>query len=215
MTYGSFLGIAAAVIATAAFIPYIRSVLKGKTRPNRATWFIWFVLGIIICASYWSVGARNTFWITLPVGTVLTALLSIKYGVGGWTPFDRMCLLGAGFGLLLWWVSGIPFTALVIGILIDMIGYLPTMKKIWHDQGSEDRLTWTMFFISSVLNVFALETWVFEIAIFPLYVVVFNGAVMALLFFPRRDKFAKNLSAADVRERSSRTDGDQRSPEIR
>jgi len=188
MTYSAFFGIAAAVIAIAAYIPYLTSIFRGKTRPNRATWLIWAVLGAIICASYWSVGARNTFWFTLPVGTVIVAFLSIRYGTGGWTPFDKVCLLGAGSALLLWWMSGIPFTALIIGILVDIIGYLPTMKKIWHDQGSEDRLTWAMFFIGSILNVFALETWTFEIAILPLYVVVFNAMVLGLLVFPRQRK---------------------------
>lgn len=188
MTYGAFFGIAAAVIAIAAYIPYLSSIFRGKTRPNRATWVIWAVLGVIICASYWSVGARNTFWFTLPAGTVVIALLSIKYGVGGWTPFDRLCLLGAASGLLLWWISGIPFTALIIGILIDIIGYLPTMRKIWHDPASEDKLTWMMFFMASVLNLFALETWAFEIAILPIYVLVFNGAMLGLLVFPRQRK---------------------------
>jgi hypothetical protein len=188
MAYESWFGIAAAIMATAAYIPYLSSIFRGKTKPNRATWIIWAVLGIIICASYWSVGARNTFWYTLPVGIVITALLSIKYGVGGWTPFDKLCLLGAGFGLLLWWVSGIPFTALVIGIVIDMIGYLPTMKKIWHEPASEDKLAWMMFFMASVLNVFALETWVFEIAILPAYALVFNGILLVLMFLPRHGK---------------------------
>ncbi|MDD5171877.1 MAG: hypothetical protein PHF60_02460 [Candidatus ainarchaeum sp.] len=192
MNYGAFLGIAAGVIAIAAYIPYIRSIFRGRTRPNRATWLIWAVLGFIICASYWSVGARNTFWFTLPVGTVVIALLSIKYGVGGWTPFDRLCLLGAASGLLLWWVSGIPFSALIVGILIDIIGYLPTMKKIWHDPASEDRLTWTMFFVASVLSLFALETWVFEIAILPIYVVLFNGAMLALILVPRQNRQRKD-----------------------
>lgn len=191
MTYESLFGIAAGITAIGAYMPYISSIIKGRTRPNRASWLIWAVLGIIICASYWSVGARNTFWFTLPTGMIITALLSIKYGVGGWTTFDRMCLLGAGIGLLLWWLSGIPFTALIIGILIDIIGYLPTMRKIWHDQESEDRLAWVMFFSASVLNVLALEIWTFEIAILPAYVVIFNGIVLALLFFPHRKKQRK------------------------
>ncbi len=175
------LGVAAAVVATAAYIPYIISILKGKTKPNRATWWIWAVLGIIICASYWSVGARSTFWYTLPIGMITTALLSLKYGVGGWTPFDRLCLAGAAAGLLLWWVSGIPFTALAIGMFIDIIGYFPTMRKIWHDPGSEDKLTWAMFFVAAVLNFAAIDRWTVEIAAYPAYIIIFNSLVLALL----------------------------------
>jgi len=181
MEIQAILGIAAGVISTAAYIPYFASILKGRTRPNRATWWIWAVLGIIICASYWSVGARSTFWYTLPIGMVTTALLSLKYGVGGWTPFDRLCLGGAAAGLLLWWVSGIPFTALAVGMIIDMIGYFPTMRKIWGGSGSEDRLTWAMFLAAAVLNVAAIDKWTLEIAFYPLYIVVFNALVLALI----------------------------------
>lgn len=176
------LGVASGVIAIVAYVPYIISILKGKTKPNRASWWIWAVLGIIICASYWSVGARNTFWFTLPIGMVTTALLSLKYGVGGWTTFDRLCLLGAAAGLLMWWVSGIPFTALAIAILIDVMGFFPTIRKIWYEPGSEDLLTWAMFFIAAVLNVAAIDRWTLEIAAYPLYIVIFNSLVFVLLF---------------------------------
>jgi hypothetical protein len=186
------LGVAAAVVATAAYIPYIISILKGKTKPNRATWLIWAVLGIIICASYWFVGARSTFWYTLPVGMITIALISLKYGVGGWTPFDRICLIGAAAGLLLWWVSGIPFTALAAGMLIDIIGYFPTMKKVWHDPGSEDRLTWGIFFVAAVLNLMAVDRWTLEIATYPAYIIVFNSIMLALLFRPLQK--SKNIS---------------------
>ncbi len=177
---------AAGVISTAAYIPYIISILKGKTKPNRASWWIWAVLGIIICASYWSVGARNTFWYTLPVGMITTALLSLKYGIGGWTPFDRVCLAGAAAGLLLWWVSGIPFTALAVSMGIDMIGYFPTMRKIWHMSGSEDRLTWMMFLVAAALNVAAIDRWTLDIAIYPVYILVFNSIVLGLIVFRKR-----------------------------
>ncbi len=188
MSYGSFFGIAAGILAMAAYVPYIYSVLKGRTRPNRASWFIWSVLGIIIFASYWSIGARDTIWFVMPFGMIITALLSVKYGVGGWTPFDRLCLIGAGAGLLLWWISGIALTALIISIMIDMVGYLPTIRKLWHDQKSEDALAWMMFVAGAALNIFALESWAFELAVVPIYLLVFNSTVLALILIPRQGR---------------------------
>jgi hypothetical protein len=175
------LGIISGVIATMAYIPYILSVVNGKTKPNRASWGIWAVLGIIICASYWSVGARDTFWFTLPIGMITTALLSLRYGVGGWTTFDKFCLLGAAVGLLLWWVSGIPFTALAVASVIDMMGFFPTLKKVWDEPTSEDKLAWAMFFVAAALNVTAIDRWTLEIAAYPVYILIFNTLVLAFL----------------------------------
>jgi len=176
------LGMAAGVITIAAFIPYILSILEGKTKPNRASWWIWTVLGIVICASYWSVGARNTFWFTLPVGMAAIALLSLKYGVGGWTPFDRACLGGAAAGLAMWWLFRSPALALFVAIFTDAIGYLPTIRKIYLDPASEDKAAWLMFLAGAVLNLFAIENWTLEIAIYPIYACVFIPVVVLLLF---------------------------------
>ena len=176
------LGVAAAVTATAAYIPYIRSILKGKTKPNRASWWIWAVLGVIISASYWSVGARNSFWVTLPIGIVTTALLSLRYGIGGWTPFDRACLAGAGAGLAMWLLSGSPALALYICIFTDAVGYLPTLRKVYLDPGSEDKLTWCLFFAAGVLSLLSIDKWSAEIAIYPVYACISLPIVIALLF---------------------------------
>jgi len=43
-----------------AFVPYFVQTLNRQTKPNRATWLIWTILGVLIFASYKSVGAENT-----------------------------------------------------------------------------------------------------------------------------------------------------------
>ncbi len=41
-------GIIAGILSFSAYIFYIAAILKGTTRPNRATWFIWSAIGVII-----------------------------------------------------------------------------------------------------------------------------------------------------------------------
>src|SRR5688572_11025851 len=90
-------GKVAGVVSFVAFVPYILAILRGETKPNRATWWIWTVVGFMLGASYYSSGANNTIWVPVSyiVGPLVTALLSIKYGEGGWNRFDKGCLLGA------------------------------------------------------------------------------------------------------------------------
>jgi len=190
----ALIGMAAGVVAFAANIPYIYSILKGRTTPNRATWWIWFVLGTIIALSYYSVGARDTLWvpITAAIGPFVIALLSLKYGVGGWTMFDRICLIGAAIGLALWAAFNSPFIALLLMIAVDGLGYLPTMRKIRLEPQSEDRLAWSMFYVSSIMNLFAVSVWVPEIAVYPVYIFVFNTMMMGLLFLHRSARKPRN-----------------------
>jgi hypothetical protein len=36
----------AALLAVIDTVPYVRDILRGTTRPQRATWLIWSVLGV-------------------------------------------------------------------------------------------------------------------------------------------------------------------------
>lgn len=181
---------AAAVLGFVAFIPYIVSTLKGKSRPNRATWWIWTFLSLIISSSYFTVGATDSAWVTISfiIGPFITAILSLKYGEGGLDRFDISCVAGAVCGAVLWWLFNAPLIALVLTIFIDGMGLLPTVKKAYFKPQSEDTLTWTIFFVSSVLNLFAIEQWTFEIAVYPVYIFILESLMMLLLLKPRIEK---------------------------
>jgi uncharacterized protein with PQ loop repeat len=41
MTYKELLGMIAIALTLVAFLPYIRSIFRGKTRPHVFSWVIW------------------------------------------------------------------------------------------------------------------------------------------------------------------------------
>ena len=57
MTLIALAGLAAAVLSLIDPVPYIRDILRGKTRPHRGTWLIWSVLGATAFASQFADGA--------------------------------------------------------------------------------------------------------------------------------------------------------------
>ena len=106
------LGWVAGVLSLVAFVPYIVAILRGETRPNRATWWIWTTTGAVLLASYYFSGAETTIWVAVSyfVASLVTALLSIRYGEGGSTPLDRGCLMApapvscsGGCSTIPWW----------------------------------------------------------------------------------------------------------------
>lgn len=178
MELHKFLGWSAAVFSILGYIPFVIAILRKENpvRPNRATWFIWALVSGIIFVSYYEAGARETAVVPFfyAIGSSAIALLSLKYGVGGWTPFDRKCLYAAGASLVLWVAFGSPLIALLTNTAVDIIGGLPTVKKSYHNPDSEDRLTWMFFFLGAAMNVFAIREWTFIIAFYPV-------AIMALI----------------------------------
>lgn len=184
----SLLGMIAGIIGFLAFVPYVLDTLSRRTKPNKATWIIWAVLGIIIAASYWSAGARDTAWtpIGYAIGIVAVAALSLKYGEDGWTALDKACLLGAGAGLALWAVTSEPVFALYLTTAIDAIGGIPTIKKTYHRPETESRAAWALFLVANTLNLMAISEWTLTIALYPLYVFILSLTMNALIMRPRK-----------------------------
>ena len=192
MTYSfeQVVGFSAGLLEFSAFLLYYLSIFQGKTRPNRATWFVLTVVGVLIVVSYYASGARETLWVPISyaVGPLIVFLLSIKYGEGGWAPFDRWSLLACLVSIILWKVLQSSEISLFFSILIDFFGLLPTLKKSYLDPQSEDKIAWSVTSLSNFLNIFAVSSWTFAIGFYPVYMFLVNGLVTAFLFLRKQEK---------------------------
>jgi hypothetical protein len=176
-------GIIAGVISVVCFIPYIITTIKGTTRPNIATWSTWLILSVVISASYYSAGAINTLWVPLcsVIGQSIIVFLALKRGEGGWNKFDKLCLFFVGVSLAFWWHFNSPMIALVMSLIVDFFGILPTIKKSYAEPESENLLTWSLYLLTSMFLILAIETWSFALASFPIYMFVINLTIVSLL----------------------------------
>lgn len=181
-------GILAGIFSAAAYLRYIITVLRKETHPNRATWWIWTLVGFMLASSYFASGARDTMWVPLTyvIGPLVTASLSMKYGEGGWTPFDRNCLVVATLSAGVWVLTGSAMTALVTNLFVDAMGCLPTIKKAYRDPSGEDQVSWTLWFVGNMLNMFAVEEWSFELAGYPIYMFIGTGVITSVVLFRDR-----------------------------
>lgn len=183
----SALGVIAGVLTIFCFTPYITTIFQGKTRPNRATWWIWATNGAILCSSSYASGASNTLWILISSVTAqfVIALIALKYGEGGWTRFDRTCLIGAISSLMLWKLFSSPILAILCTVIVDFFGALPTIRKSYLEPAKEDLLTWSLYTLASLLNLFAVEKFSFAIFFPAIYVFVINSTIFLLVLRPK------------------------------
>lgn len=180
-------GVVAGIISFGAYLVYIISILKGETIPSRATWWILTIVGSVTGASYYFSGAVDSIWVPIAdvIGIFIVAVLSIKYGEGGFNKFDITCFFVSMTGLLLWYIFKSPVIALILNLMMDFVGMLPTIKKSYLEPTGESGFSWLLTFTGNVLNFGAISSPTFGVLIYPIYMSITSGSVAALLYFPK------------------------------
>ena len=179
----NFFGIAATVANVIAFIPYIRAIFKKETKPSGASWWTWTFLNSVALASSWYAGAPSAVLILpawLCLSELFVAILSIKRGDNNWDKWNKLCVAGACIGIGLWAITGEPLLALMITIIADLLASIPTFRHAWTNPGEEDRLAWTLGFVSVLLEIFAINHWSLAESAWPIYFLL-NMTIMLLL----------------------------------
>ena len=168
------------VILIAGAPPYLIDILKGKTRPERATWFIWSVLGTIAFFSQLSLhGNWSLVFVGLDgLGSIIVFLLALKYGVGGWTRLDKVALAIAATGLGISFIARSPTIALSGVVLADMSGLALTVRKTFQDPSSETTITWFFIGTSALLGTLSVGKLQFNLLLYPVYLMLGNYLVL-------------------------------------
>lgn len=168
---------------------YIASIIGGHTKPSRATWIIWTSLTWLAAAAMHASGALNVQIAIFCAGDALILLLSAFYGAPGWSRLDIGSLIAAAFGVALWVITNNPLYALLISMLVNTIGTIPTYVKTWRAPEQEDLTAWVLVTFSSFFQACAIPAWTVADALQPILFTVLS-VPMVLLILRRRPALA-------------------------
>lgn len=164
------LSVAAVALTFVLFLPYIRSIRSGKTRPHVFSWAIWGVGTVIVffaqLAGKGGIGAWPIGISGLVSGYV--AVLAYRHrGDASITRLDWVFLLLALAALPGWFFTSDPLWAVVVLTTSDMLGFGPTFRAAWH-RPHEERMGFFGFFaIRNLLAIMALEHYSLTTVLFP------------------------------------------------
>lgn len=180
------LGEMAGVIILVSGIPYLISILKGKTKPSRGSYIIWSSVEVVWVSSYIASGATTTKYLGLAVAfsTIFFLLFSFKYGMGGFGLIDILSFIIAGLAIYFWVHTKRPEITVLMSTIAGTIGFFPLFKKIYYYPETENILSWLMYATAMLLNACALTTLDFIIALRPLINVPISLLIVAMLIFP-------------------------------
>lgn len=188
--FHKIMGYIGGAIAFTGFFFYIATILRGETKPNRASWTIWALLGFVILGTYYSSGARNNLpaTISLAIGQTITMVLSYKYGETGakMQTLDKACLVGAIISIFLWKGFDSPVLGLSGALLTDFIGIVPTWRDLYKDSTKEKPHGWIVWSIGNIFNMFTIEHLTVQDALYPSYFLIATGVSTYLVLRRRR-----------------------------
>lgn len=195
MPYKEILTAVAIALTLAAFIPYLISIVQGKTKPHVFSWIIWgsttFVVFLAQIEGKGGIGA----W---PIGvsgiiTLIIALLAyLKRSEISLTKADWLFFLSALSSLPLWYLTSDPLAAVVILTTIDVLGFTPTLKKVYYAPYSESLVFFSLLATRNILSIGALETHSTTTVLFP--AVIATACVLLIIIAGYRRKAFKNNS---------------------
>lgn len=164
------LSVIAIALTFIAFIPYIRSILQGKTKPHAFSWIIWasvtFIVFLAQLADKGGVGA----W---PIGvsgliTLYVAVLAyIKKSDNMITKKDWLFFITAMTALPFWYITSNPLWAVVILTTVDLLGFAPTFRKAYNHPYEEQLTFFTLIASRNLIAIMALEHYSLTTILFP------------------------------------------------
>lgn len=188
LDYKIILGLIATIIALVSYIPYIKDIWKGKTKPHAFSWFIWGLLTAIAFgvqvlehggAGAWATG------ITIPLCFYIF-LFALRKGKKDFSIFDWLSLLGALLAIFLWWFTGEPLLAVILVTLADVLGFFPTFYKSFHRPHDETSILYSLSAVKYFLSLLALENYNLTLGLYPGVLVIANSLFVLLLFVRKK-----------------------------
>jgi hypothetical protein len=197
VTWTEAAGLCGGIIVAIASAAYIVDVLRGGSRPQRVSWAVWSVIGVLGLGASTSGGAGAAAYpaAVYAVAYVVTFLLSLspRYAKPGGERYDIPLLVLALVGVLLWRFG--PLTdgpAVALAIVCDGAALWPTLRGAWHDPSTESRSVWTFESLGNALALAALTHASFAAVAYPVYLLAATASVAIVLAIRRAPKVERS-----------------------
>ncbi len=186
--YKTALGVIAVLVSIIGYVPYFRDILAGKTKPHAFSWLVWGILNAIAFAGQIRGNGGPGVWAVGLTAVALFAIfaLSLSRGEKHIKRFDWLCLIGAAAALLLWIITSQPLLSIILITVIDLLGFLPTVRKAYVRPNQETLITYEINTAKYGLVVLALRNYSLLTVLFPLAVAIMNGLFVAMLIIRRQ-----------------------------
>ncbi len=164
---------------------YVRDTLRGVTSPNRVTWGLWTIEGILafVVEVQQHVGLASLMTLMLGLVPFVVLVASFKNPHSVWRigRFDVSCGLLSVVGLASWMFIHESTIALLSFVAADQVAALPTLRKSWMAPESESFRLFFLGFLNCAITLLTLRHFTTSGVLFPGCVMVMDLSIGTLI----------------------------------
>ena len=182
------LTITAILLTIISYIKYIIDIFKGRTKPHLFSWLAWTILTFIVFFIQLQGGGGVGAFVTLNTGIIcfIITIASFKKGEKHIVKTDIIAFIGAILAMILWLFVKQPLMSVILLCIVDMLSFIPTVRKSWNKPQEETLITWIINTVRHSLALFAMETITAVTILSPLYLILANGLFTLMLILRRK-----------------------------
>ncbi len=177
----------AVILTFAAYVPYYRDILKGKTKPHIYSWSLWGLLTVLLVILQIRGGAGPAIWVTASAGLLCfgVVFLSLKNGNKNITTSDTITAILSLVAIGFWLIADQPVLSIILVIIADGLAFIPTVRKSWLDPHSETLSLYITNALRFFLALAAVERYTFLSTSWIVFWAIGN-AMFSLMLIQRR-----------------------------
>lgn len=179
------IAVIAALLAVAGNLPYLRDIVRKKVMPHPYTWLVW---SIVSCIVFFGQLARGAGIGALPTAaaeifTIIIFLFSLQYGFKNIRKIDTVFLVLALLGIIPWLLTKDPTISVVIAVAIDLVAFVPTIRKTWSHPRTEAPTLYGMNVLRHILMLFSLQAYNIATTLHSIVMITVNTLMTGIILF--------------------------------
>ena len=190
-------GVLAAALIMFGHIVYAKDAIKGRVRPQRATWTVIEVISLVTIANQVAADASYSLipWVGSATTGTFVFILALAKGTGGFGWLDITVVIVSMIGITFWIVSDNERNSIIATPVAIVLAVTPTILKALRDPHSENLSQWLSSFIGASFIMLSVGKLDFDQLVIPATWFLATGSISLIVFLWTRSSDSELFSS--------------------
>ncbi len=161
----------------------VKQMINNTYAPSTFSRVIWLLLSVnSLVGVILSQSSESSILLAgiIVLGSLAICITSFWKGTRTYGKLEYFCLFLLILSAIVWIFYDAPLVNVGLSLFAHFVGGLPTYKRVLENPLNESKIFWLLFFLSSLLSVFASESFILKLMIVPIFFTIFDGSMFLL-----------------------------------